>query len=111
MKIEGGCLCGKVRYSADTVSAVLSPGENPRVEVEVQQDGKPLDSGFTTADITARRNRSLVVVEAPRIFSLVNNQAFGSHRLDLACGSPGLRLYVLSFTTSVDPSVSGTKSA
>src|SRR5205814_9619020 len=52
-----------LRYSADTVSAVLSPGENPRVEVEVQQDGKPLDSGFTTADITARRNRSIVVVD------------------------------------------------
>ena len=100
-----------LRYSADTVSAVLSPGENPRAEVELQQDGKPLASPVTTADTTTRRDRSIVVVDTSRIFSLVNNQAFGSHRLDLNCSSPGLRLYVFGFTSCVDPTVSGTKSA
>ena len=100
-----------LRYSADTVSAVLSPGENPRAEVELQQDGKPLASLVTTADTITRRDRSIVVVDTSRIFSLVNNQAFGSHRLDLNCSSPGLRLYVFGFTSCVDPTVSGTRSA
>ena len=45
--------------------------------------------------------RSVVVVDRPRMYMLVNNREFGTHDLSLSTTSDGIGLYAFTFVTCV----------
>ncbi|RMG90425.1 MAG: hypothetical protein D6706_19610 [Chloroflexi bacterium] len=102
-------------YRAVTVNAVLSPSPDP-VEtvldlrkpesepvIEVKQDGRYLNPANAGRDITFRNGKSIVLVDRPRMYELVNNSLYGKHELSLTFHARGLAVYAFSFTTCADP--------
>jgi thiol-disulfide isomerase/thioredoxin len=96
-----------LRYSAAGVNLVMASPRGPSREVVVRQDGKPLARKQATADTQFRtmggQQESLVVVQQPRMFALVDNHEFGEHTLELICPS-GLAAFAFTFTSCVAPS-------
>lgn len=95
-----------LRHSAAAVNLVLAVHNRAAGEVVVRQDGKPLSRTVATSDTTFRPARnseeSLVVVDRPRMYALVDNHAFGTHTLELTF-SPGVAAFAFTFTSCVDP--------
>jgi thiol-disulfide isomerase/thioredoxin len=87
----------ELRYHARSVYAVLSVS-NPKkpVRLDLQQDGKPLDSDAAGVDVHSDASGSYVEVGEPRMYYLVKNPAFGSHMLVLKAAASDLMLH--SFT-------------
>jgi len=84
------------------------------VEVRILQDGKPLARSQATKDTRFRtlgnRSDSYVVVDAARMYFLVDNRDFGEHELELVC-SPGVAAFAFTFTGGVDPVASALQTA
>lgn len=74
----------QLRYHARSVYAVLSVS-NPKkpVRVYLLQDGKPLNPSEAGIDVHSDSQGSSLEVSSPRMYYLVKNAAFGSHRLVL----------------------------
>jgi hypothetical protein len=51
-----------------------------------------------------------IVVDAARMYFLVDNQEFGEHELELVC-SPGVAAFAFTFTGCVDPIASALQTA
>jgi hypothetical protein len=86
----------------------------PDAEVLIFQDGQPLTQKLGTRDTRFRgakeRQESYVVVNSPRMYSLVDNHEFGLHELELRC-SAGVAAFAFTFTSCVDPVASALQSA
>jgi hypothetical protein len=100
-------------YHAASVNAVLSPSADPvelmlelkpAAVVEVTQDGAPLPAAWAGEDVYYEGGRSLVRVDAPRMYALARNPDARPHELRLGVAGPGLALYAFTFTTCVVPS-------
>ena len=93
-------------YSAAGVNLVMASPRGPECEVIVTQDGKPLSRTQAASDTLFRSNRgkdeSYIKVEHPRMYSVVDNQEFGEHVLELICPA-GLAAFAFTFTSCVDP--------
>jgi thiol-disulfide isomerase/thioredoxin len=96
-----------LKYSATAVNLVMASPRGPACEVVIRQDGKPLPPAWATPDTRFRtldgRSESYILVESPRMYSLVDNGGFRGHELELAC-SRGVAAFAFTFTTCVDPS-------
>jgi thiol-disulfide isomerase/thioredoxin len=107
-------------YQAATVNAVLSPSGDPidlmlgmtdhgaaplsEVAVVVTQDGRPLTALEAGDDVVFdTQGRSLVRVDAPRLYNLVKNPAFGRFELRLRPDRRGFAIYAFTFTSCVAP--------
>jgi thiol-disulfide isomerase/thioredoxin len=90
-----------MRYSAAGVNLVMASFNREPREVEVRQDGKPLDAAVATADVHFRDGRSYVKVVRPRMYSLLDNKTFGTHTLELIARQPEVALFAFTFTTCV----------
>jgi hypothetical protein len=95
-----------IRYSAAAVNLVMASFNKQAREVEVRQDGQPLAPSAATPDISFRNGRSTIQVVRPRMYSLVDNKAFGEHTLELITRQPELALFAFTFTTCVDAEAS-----
>jgi thiol-disulfide isomerase/thioredoxin len=98
-----------VRYAAAAVNLVLASPRAPAYELIVLQDGEPLSRAQATPDLRFRPapgggEESYLLVEAPRMYRLVDNHAFGAHTLELLCPQPGLAAFAFTFNTCLDPS-------
>jgi thiol-disulfide isomerase/thioredoxin len=95
-----------LKYSAAAVNLVMASPRSQGCEVIVQQDGKPLSREQATVDTAFRdengKQASYVVVQQPRLYSLVDNHDFGDHTLELTCPA-GLAAFAFTFTSCVDP--------
>jgi thiol-disulfide isomerase/thioredoxin len=91
-----------IRYSAAGVNLVMASFNPEPREVEVRQDGRPLDPLTATPDICFRDGRSFIRVVRPRMYSLVDNGNFGTHVLEIVTRQPELALFAFTFTTCVD---------
>jgi thiol-disulfide isomerase/thioredoxin len=92
-----------LHYSAAAVNLVMASFNRQPREVEVRQDGKPLNPAVATADIHFRDGQSYIQVIRPRMYSVVDNKDFGSHTLELITQQPELALFAFTFTSCVDP--------
>lgn len=93
-----------IRYDATEVNAVLNSGAGGVSEVSVLQDGSSLEKETQGEDIIKGTDgASLVLVDTPKMYNLVRNREFGSHRLTLTTSSTNLEIYTFSFTTSIVP--------
>jgi hypothetical protein len=72
-------------------------------EVRLVQDGKSLARSRGAKDTQFRSSgESYVVVDAARMYALVDNHEFGEHELELLC-SPGVAAFAFTFSGCVDP--------
>jgi len=91
-----------IQYDALEVNAVMNCGASGVSEVVVEQDGMPLPREHRGEDIAKGNDgASLVLVDSPRIYNLVRNKEFGSHKLTVTTSTPGLEIYTFSFSASV----------
>lgn len=109
-------------YQAATVNAVMSPSGDPvdlmlgvqradlgaipltGVNVLVTQNDRALTSDEAGDDVTFdAQGRSRVHVDAPRMYHLVKNPAFGQFELRLTPDRPGFALYAFTFTSCIVP--------
>lgn len=95
---QGNDARAELRYHARSVYAVLSVQDAKKpVRVYVQQDGKPLSKDEAGADIGFDGQGSYIEVSEPRMYYLVKNPVFGSHRLTLAPQGGGFGLHSFTF--------------
>lgn len=90
-----------LRYAAKEVNLVIHPPPQPG-RVELLQDGHPVSPEDAAADVRFEDGRSVVVVDRPRMYMLVNNREFGVHDLSLTTTSDGISLYAFTFVTCVE---------
>jgi len=111
---EAGPHSLKLKYEAAAVNLVMASPRGLPTEVRILQDGKPLSRNQGTKDIRFRNagsvDESYVVVDAARMYFLVDNQEFGEHELELVC-SPGVAAFAFTFTGCVDPVASALQTA
>ena len=99
-----------LRYSAAGVNLVLSSNRNASGELVIRQDGHPLTDANATPETRFRtpsssQSESYILVDRPRMYSLVDNHDFQTHTLELTL-APGVAAYAFTFTSCVDPSQS-----
>ena len=90
-----------LRYAAKEVNLVVYPPRQPPGKIELSQDGQPLSAEDAGADVRFEDGRSVIAVDQPRMYVLVNNREFGTHDLSLSTTSDGIGLYVFTFVTCV----------
>ena len=91
----------RLKYSAAGVNLVLAAKDDSPGEVEILQDGKPLDESQKTSDIFFRDGRSLIRVEKARMYRLVDNHDFATHTLELRFQA-GIAAFAFTFTSCVE---------
>lgn len=89
-----------LRYAAKEANVVLEPSAS--VEVEVLQNGKPLDEADLGDDVHLVNGHSILKVSAPRMYSLVKNRKWGHYTLELVAKGAGLRLVTFSFSSDCE---------
>ncbi len=104
----------KLKYEASSVNLVMAAPRGASVEVRILQDGKPLKSSHASKDVRFRSAglvfESYVVVDSARMYTLVNNDEFGEHELELLCDA-GVAAFAFTFSGCVDPVASALQSA
>jgi thiol-disulfide isomerase/thioredoxin len=95
-----------LRYSARTVNLVMAAPRGGSCDLVILQEGSALTPRQASTDVRFRmvdgREQSYIPVSTPRMYTLVDNPDFGSHRLELLCPE-GLAAFAFTFTTCVDP--------
>jgi thiol-disulfide isomerase/thioredoxin len=103
---EDGLHSLKLKFEASAVNLVMAAPRGASAEVQLLQDGKPLAHNQAGRDTRFRGSNSAqesyIVVDSPRMYSLVDNHEFGVHKLELLC-SPGIAAFAFTFTSCVDP--------
>lgn len=92
-----------VRYSATEVNLVLAPQQGEAVEVELLQDGQPIPDASAGDDV----RQSRLLVDQPRMYSIVRNPGHGEHVLELVSHAAGPEAYALTFGSCVQSVVTG----
>ena len=91
-------------YSAKEVSAVIKPEGEKQFQVFVQQDDTYLPPELKGDDILIDdEGKSFFLALDPKLYSLVKNAEFGTHKLTMSMRSNGFALYSISFISSVIP--------
>lgn len=97
-----------IRYHALEVNAVLRPEAGKPVRVWVFHDGKPVARKDRGSDIRYdSQGRSYVLLDQPKMYSLVKNAQFGQRTLRLAPDGPGMGIYTFTFSSCEIPRKSG----
>lgn len=89
-----------LRYHALECNAVIKPEGGKSFRVYIIQDGKPIEKTEKGEDIRYdEQGASYVLVDNPRMYSLVRNTKFGSHELRLSADSVDFGLYSFTFSS------------
>ena len=114
--VESGPHRLRLKYDAVAVNLVMACPHATSAEVIILQDGKPLTRKQATRDTRFRSGpnggaeESYVVVDAARMYFLVDDHEFGEHELELRC-SAGVAAFAFTFTSCVDPVASALQTA
>ena len=92
-----------LKYEAAGVNLVMAARKDIDAIVEIQQDGQPLPPDHATKDAQFRDDQSIIHIDKPRMYQLVDNRSFGSHTLELVIRTPGVALFAFTFTGCVAP--------
>lgn len=88
-----------MRYMAKEANLVIHPPPKPPGEVELLQDGSPLPEDVAGPDVQREGDRTLLMVDEPRMYELVKNEDIGSHELALITSSDGIRFFAFTFVS------------
>jgi thiol-disulfide isomerase/thioredoxin len=92
-----------LKYEAAGVNLVMAARKDIDGTVEIRQDGLSLTPANATKDTQFRDGLSVIHIEKPRMYSLVDNHAFGTHTLEIIIRTPGVALFAFTFTSCVAP--------
>jgi thiol-disulfide isomerase/thioredoxin len=93
-----------IPYKALEVSGVFKPAGGNAVEVTIRQDENFLTPTEKGDDVQLGSNgRSYVMIDQPKLYSLVKNSVYGEHVLKLNIPGPGLEVYSFTFLTGIIP--------
>ena len=97
--IQGTAPSLTVYYQGRGVNAVMRrPRHQVAGTVMVLVDGHPLNMNEAGTDTTITPpSQSVLQVNRSRMYSIVSQQTYGAHRLDLIFETPGTSLYTLTF--------------
>ena len=91
-----------IHYAADEVFGVMRPNDCSYVDIEVQQDDAPLSPENAGEDILFVDGKSMVRVDADRLYRLVKNPAYGQHFVTLFVRQGSLALHTATFRSSCE---------
>lgn len=94
VRSHGGSL--HVPYMAGEVNIVMDAGGNGAVDVEVLRNGEPLPHTVAGDDVSFVGGKSIVRVDAPRMYRILNAPTYEEGVLELRAGD-GARLYAFTF--------------
>jgi thiol-disulfide isomerase/thioredoxin len=89
-----------LEYQAARCNAVLGCEPEPpheHVPVRIRQDGQPLPERYFGQDILQSEGHTMLRINYPRLYALVDAPAVERHRLSLEITAPGLTFYSFSF--------------
>lgn len=93
-----------IKYHALEANAVIRPEHGKPIHVWVYQDNKPIPRKDKGLDIRYDSlGRSYILVDQPKMYSLIKNQSFGQHTLKLAPTAPGFGIYTFTFSSCEVP--------
>ena len=85
-------------FRARSVNVVLNPPRDEPFEVVIEIDGRPLRPGEAGADVVFDADgRSLIRVDEPRHYAIVELPEWGEHDLKLASNSDNFAIFALTF--------------
>jgi hypothetical protein len=89
-----------IKYHALGVNAVLKPEGGKPVRLYVEHDGKPVAKEDKGEDIRFDdAGKSYVLIDQPRMYSLIKNAKYGERALKLLTADANLGLYAFTFTS------------
>ena len=91
--------------SADPVELML--GLKPTAQLQLTQDGQPLDALTGGSDVRIQDGRSFLAVDTPRLYEMARNPDGRAHELRLDIPARGAAVFAFSFSTCVTPTASG----
>ena len=87
-----------LRFYARSVNVVLRPLLDEPFEVAVELDGRPLAAAEAGADVRLdAEGRSILWVDEPRLYAVVELPAFGEHELKLRANSDDFAVFSFTF--------------
>jgi hypothetical protein len=96
-----------VPYMAKEVNCVIHPpAYGGQAVFNVLQDGHALAPEDAGADVQAGAT-SVLAIDAPRMYRIVNNREIDAHELTLETTSDGVALYAFTFTSCMMPQDAG----
>lgn len=93
----------KLNYSAAEVNLVIAlAGLRREVTLDVLDNGKPLDHQSRGDDVREEDDGwTNVIIDRPRMYSLVKRDRFASRKLELSTNAAGLQLFAFTFVSCV----------
>ncbi len=91
-----------IMFYARSVNVVIQPQVEEPFEVRVTIDGRALEPEEAGADVVFRDGRSVLVVDEPRLYQVVELPAFGGHDLKLSSNSEGFAFFAFTFGTYLE---------
>ncbi len=89
-----------LRYHAITLNAVIKPAGSKPYRVYILQDNRPVPVADKGPDLHyTAQGQSYILVNQPRMYSIIKNAQYGSHILTMASRSPDFDLYSFTFTS------------
>ena len=97
-----------LRFYATEVNAVMEPRTGLPYEVRVLVDGAPLPSSQAGVDVMwDDEGNSFVLVDEPKLYSIVKSSVFSDHELRLSSNSKDFALFAFTFGSYVEEEDSG----
>jgi len=93
-----------LQYEGRSVHAVMTSRSGQPCEIQIRQDDVPVKLERSGSD-PARKKDGMLTVDEPRMYTLVRNQAYGAHTLQILTSNSDLEIFTASFTTSVIPDI------
>ena len=87
-----------LKFTARTANAVLTPdpGGEP-FKVLVTLDGAPITEENRGRDVVVEDGRTFLMVDAPRLYSIVDAAEYGTYTLTMSSNSPDFALFAFTF--------------
>lgn len=93
-----------IKYHALEVNAVIKPESGKPVKVWIYHDGKPVAPKDKGSDIRYdAAGKSFILVDQPKMYSLIKNAAFAQRTLKLAPTGGGMGIYTFTFSSCEVP--------
>jgi thiol-disulfide isomerase/thioredoxin len=91
----------RLAYQAAEVNLVGAAGpDQPRVRIEVRENGRPVPEGARGEDIRVDGDgHTYLQVDRPRMFSLIRRDVFTEATLELETSAPGCQLFAFTFVS------------
>lgn len=92
-----------INYIAAELNLVIHPEQERDFKVYVEQDGRQLTDENKGVDIKIQPDgRTYLLIDQPRMYSLVKNRKFGRYILKVSSNSNGFGAYAFTFVSSCE---------